>query len=103
MIDEKTKELMRQAQWKKDCNRRNQKQLYKKGKKQGGKYTHDINKKGNTVCATTHRNASPQYKKELEEAQRKRLRKLQENLEKSKRKKILERLKKYRLSKLKNS
>ena len=84
MIDFKTECLIDTARRKKERNKRKQRVLYEKGKKQGGKYTHDINAPGNTVCGTTYRNASPEYRKKLEAA------------EKRKRQKILEKLKQMR-------
>jgi len=83
MIDYKTERLMDRARRKKEDKKRKQRELYKKGKKQGGKYTHDINAKGNTVSSATFRKATPEYRKHLEEAERR------------KREKILEKIKKY--------
>tara|TARA_Y100000401_G_scaffold70781_1_gene56879 strand:+ start:3262 stop:3537 length:276 start_codon:yes stop_codon:yes gene_type:complete len=87
MIDYKTELLMSRAKRKKKEKKRKQRDLYEKGKKQGGKYTHDINAKGNTVSGTTYRKASPEYRKQLEDA------------EKRKRKKILEKIRKIKLQK----
>ncbi|QDP54584.1 MAG: hypothetical protein Tp118DCM00d2C30442581_22 [Prokaryotic dsDNA virus sp.] len=84
MIDFKTQIRIDDAKRKKEKNKRKQRRLYEKGKKQGGKYTHDINAPGNTVCGTTYRNANPKYRKLLEAA------------EKRKRQKILEKLKQMR-------
>ena len=102
MIDYKTESLMDKAKRKKERNKRRQRTLYEKGKKQGGKYTHDINAKGNTVSNATLRKATPQRRGELEEAGRKRWRKLQENLEKRKREKILEKIRKMKSQKRRN-
>tara|TARA_R100001015_G_C4446207_1_gene38000 strand:- start:101 stop:376 length:276 start_codon:yes stop_codon:yes gene_type:complete len=90
MIDYQTKSLMDKARRKKERNKRKQRTLYEKGKKQGGKYTHDINAKGNTVCGTTYRNASPEYRKQLEDAERR------------KREKILEKIRKMKSQKRRN-
>ena len=49
MIDKKTEDLMRKAKRKKNNKKDKKKKLYQTGKKQGGKYTHDINAPGNTV------------------------------------------------------
>ena len=55
MIDKKTNDLMLSAKFKKQCKKRKQEELYRQGKKQGGKYTHDINRQGNTVSGSTIR------------------------------------------------
>ena len=102
MIDYKTESLMDKARRKKERNKRRQRTLYEKGKKQGGKYTHDINAKGNTVSNATLRKASPQRRKELEEAERKRWRKLQEKIDRGKRKEIWEKIKQMKLQKRRN-
>ena len=90
MIDYKTESLIDKARRKKERNKRRQRTLYEKGKKQGGKYTHDINAKGNTVCGTTFRKASPEYRKQLEAT------------EKRKREKILEKIRKMKSQKRRN-
>ena len=90
MIDYKTEHLMDKARRKKERNKRKQRTLYEKGKKQGGKYTHDINAKGNTVSNATFRKATPQRRKELEEAERR------------KREKILEKIRKMKSQKRRN-
>ena len=90
MIDYKTEHLMDKARRKKERNKRRQRTLYEKGKKQGGKYTHDINAPGNTVSASTLRKATPQRRKELEAA------------EKRKREKILEKIRKMKSQRRRN-
>lgn len=84
MIDHKTERLMDKAKRKKERNKRQQRTLYEKGKKQGGKYTHDINAKGNTVSGTTYRKASPKYRKQLEDAERRKREKILEKIRKMK-------------------
>ena len=89
MIDKETELLMSRARRKKENNKRKQRRLFEKGKKQGGKYTHDINAEGNTVSNVTFRKATPEYRKQLEEA------------EKRKREKILEKIKEYNKRRIK--
>ncbi len=86
MIDKKTKDLMRKAKWRKEDKKDKQKKLYQTGKKQGGKYTHDINAPGNTVSGKTIRK-----------------RKMQELEEKRKRKRILAMIKEVKDAKNKNN
>tara|TARA_R100001510_G_C7582388_1_gene154902 strand:+ start:505 stop:777 length:273 start_codon:yes stop_codon:yes gene_type:complete len=86
VIDKKTKDLMRKAKWRKEDKKDKQKKLYQTGKKQGGKYTHDINAPGNTVSGKTIRK-----------------RKMQELEEKRKRKRILAMIKEVKDAKNKNN
>ena len=86
MIDKKTEGLMREAKWRKEDKKDKQKKLYQKGKKQGGKYTHDINAPGNTVSSKTIRK-----------------RKMQELEEKRKRKRVLAMIKEVKAAKDKNN
>ena len=77
---------MRKAKWRKEDKKDKQKKLYQTGKKQGGKYTHDINAPGNTVSGKTIRK-----------------RKMQELEEKRKRKRILAMIKEVKDAKNKNN
>lgn len=89
MIDDITKELIRKAKRRKYNEKRKQDRLYEKGKKQGGKYTHDINAKGNTVTSSTiHK-----LQKKLDD---KKQREKTEILEKLRREKIVKRIKAMR-------
>ena len=86
MIDKKTEDLMRKAKRKKNNKKDKQRKLYERGKKQGGRYTHDINAPGNTVSGKTIRK-----------------RKMQELKEKRKRKRILAMIKEIKAAKDKNN
>tara|TARA_B100000519_G_C14219348_1_gene426727 strand:+ start:150 stop:434 length:285 start_codon:yes stop_codon:yes gene_type:complete len=89
MIDCKTERLMDKARRKKLANKRRQRTLYERGKKQGGKYTHDINSKGNTVTGRTIR-------KLMERLDDKKEREKTIALEKLRRKTILKKIKSLR-------
>ena len=89
MIDKKTNDLMLSAKFKKQCKKRRQEDLYRKGKKQGGKYTHDINRQGNTVSGSTIR-------KLMEKLDDKKQREKTETLEKLRREAILRKIKSLR-------